>query len=213
LHDVRAADVTPWQALFANRRSGASTCHTCLDACIVCGSLLSGVYAWAFLRGRLDTPEHHESAEAAAIPAGSPASQGTSAPPQVRGWGAAAVTGLVAGTGLLVFTEPAWAHVLGVAALVRCAVSVSLLAAPSPQDWHRFPQDWHRFPQDWHRFPQDWHRAPPQSRAGADAALPMAPTAWIEPAFGANGLDRARLWRQRQPGRAGQAAGRAGVLG
>jgi Cytochrome bd terminal oxidase subunit II len=52
---------------------------------------------------------------------------------RVRAWGAAAVAGLVAGTGLLVLADSAWAHALGVGALVLCAVSVFLLtAAPSP---------------------------------------------------------------------------------
>ena len=43
---------------------------------------------------------------------------------------AAAVVALLAGTGLLVFSDSAWAHVLGVAGLVFCAVSVFTLAAP-----------------------------------------------------------------------------------
>ncbi len=48
----------------------------------------------------------------------------------VRPWGAAAVAGLVAGTGLLVFTDAPWTHVLGVAGLLLCAVAVFALAAP-----------------------------------------------------------------------------------
>jgi cytochrome d ubiquinol oxidase subunit II len=45
--------------------------------------------------------------------------------------GAAAVLGLVAGTGLLVFTDAPWTHVLGVAGLLVCAVAVfTLTAAP-----------------------------------------------------------------------------------
>jgi cytochrome d ubiquinol oxidase subunit II len=46
-----------------------------------------------------------------------------------RRWGGAAVVGLVAGAGLLVFTDAAWAHVLGVAGLVLCAVAVFALTA------------------------------------------------------------------------------------
>jgi hypothetical protein len=38
--------------------------------------------------------------------------------------------GLVAGTGLLVFTDAPWTHVLGVAGLLLCAVAVFALAAP-----------------------------------------------------------------------------------
>ena len=46
-------------------------------------------------------------------------------------WGTAAVAGLVAGTGLLVFTDAPWTHVLGVAGLLLCAVAVfALTAAP-----------------------------------------------------------------------------------
>jgi cytochrome d ubiquinol oxidase subunit II len=44
-------------------------------------------------------------------------------------WGGAAVVGLVAGTGLLVFTDAPWAHVLGVAGLLLCAVAVFALTA------------------------------------------------------------------------------------
>ena len=112
-----------------------------------------------FLRGRLDTPEHH-SREIAAFPGGAPAPPAPSdGPPQASGpprpgvvtradgpapaagarlaqhvtaWSAAAVVGLVAGAGLLVFASPAWAHGIGVACLVLCAVSAFVLAAPPP---------------------------------------------------------------------------------
>jgi hypothetical protein len=48
-----------------------------------------------------------------------------------RPWGAAAVAGLAAGAGLLVFADAPWAHVLGVASLLLCAVSVfALIATP-----------------------------------------------------------------------------------
>ena len=40
--------------------------------------------------------------------------------------------GLVGGTGLLVFLDPAWAHGLGVACLVLCAVAVFRLASSPP---------------------------------------------------------------------------------
>ncbi|HEY5397663.1 MAG TPA: hypothetical protein VIL16_19935, partial [Trebonia sp.] len=49
---------------------------------------------------------------------------------RVRGWGAAAVVGLVIGSGLLVFADAGWAHLVGVACLVLCAAAVFLLAAP-----------------------------------------------------------------------------------
>jgi hypothetical protein len=47
----------------------------------------------------------------------------------VRAWGGAAGAGLVAGAGLLVFADASWAHLLGVACLVLCAVSVFRLTA------------------------------------------------------------------------------------
>jgi cytochrome bd ubiquinol oxidase subunit II len=67
--------------------------------------------------------------------AGSPARAapaGSLPPPPARLWGAAAVVGLVGGTGLLVFLDPAWAHGLGVACLVLCAVAVFRLASSPP---------------------------------------------------------------------------------
>jgi cytochrome bd ubiquinol oxidase subunit II len=109
-----------------------------------------------FLRGRLDTPEHSvPAAEASA--ASSPAAEGArlrnrarysgtdranehavrggaapaSGAGRVRGWGAAALVGLVGGTVLLVFTDAPWEHVLGVLLLALCAVSVFTLAAPT----------------------------------------------------------------------------------
>jgi cytochrome bd-type quinol oxidase subunit 2 len=36
---------------------------------------------------------------------------------------------LVAGAGLLVFADPAWAHAIGAAALIACAVTVFGLAS------------------------------------------------------------------------------------
>jgi cytochrome d ubiquinol oxidase subunit II len=49
---------------------------------------------------------------------------------RVRVWGTAAAAGLVGGTGLLVFADANWAHLVGVVCLVVCAVGVFLLAAP-----------------------------------------------------------------------------------
>jgi cytochrome d ubiquinol oxidase subunit II len=84
-----------------------------------------------FLRGRLDTPEHHApGAETAAVTGGvpAPAAGGALAARRVPAWSAAALAGLVTGAGLLVFANPAWAHGVGVACLVLCAVSVFALA-------------------------------------------------------------------------------------
>jgi cytochrome d ubiquinol oxidase subunit II len=81
------------------------------------------------LRGRLDTV--HEAP-------GSPGASETAIVRPAPGAGRtrleaafAAVT-LVAGAGLLVFADPAWAHGLGVVALVACAVTVFALAAEPP---------------------------------------------------------------------------------
>jgi cytochrome bd ubiquinol oxidase subunit II len=49
---------------------------------------------------------------------------------RVRVWGLAAAAGLAGGTVLLVFANANWAHLVGVACLVLCAVAVFLLAAP-----------------------------------------------------------------------------------
>src|SRR5690348_12189 len=48
----RATDVHPWQALFANPMFWSEYVHMYFAAYIVCGFLLAGAYAWAFLRGR-----------------------------------------------------------------------------------------------------------------------------------------------------------------
>jgi cytochrome d ubiquinol oxidase subunit II len=101
-----------------------------------------------YLRGRLDTPEQAAApgptpADFAACPSSSPAiglaagavgaaddGRGSMPVTRVRAWGLAAVAGLVGGTGLLVFANANWAHLVGVACLVLCAVAVFLLAAP-----------------------------------------------------------------------------------
>ena len=44
-----------------------------------------------------------------------------------------AVVTLVAGVGLLVFAEPAWANGLGAVALIACAVTVFALASGPPE--------------------------------------------------------------------------------
>ena len=51
---------------------------------------------------------------------------------RVRLAAAFAVAALVAGTGLLVFADPAWAHAIGAVALIACAVTVfGLASAPT----------------------------------------------------------------------------------
>ncbi len=107
-----------------------------------------------FLRGRLDTPESHAPGEAPVAPpdeaaglsasAASPAA--SASPPASTGaaggaargtagpLGAAALLGLAAGAGLLVFTDAPWTHVLGVAGLLLSAVAVFALTATPPGD-------------------------------------------------------------------------------
>jgi len=92
------------------------------------------------LRGRLDTAEAPKVAEVAEVAevadgpaaAAEPGGVGRRRPagaPRDRLAGAFAVATLVAGTGLLVFADPAWAHGLGAVALIACAVTVFALAA------------------------------------------------------------------------------------
>jgi cytochrome d ubiquinol oxidase subunit II len=95
-----------------------------------------------FLRGQLDTPEHDNPDSERAGGSEELGADREAASQPVRTWVAAAVVGLVAGTGLLVFSDSPWAHVLGVAGLILCAVGVFALAAPGSQaaavrGWHR----------------------------------------------------------------------------
>ena len=106
-----------------------------------------------FLRGRLDTPDHQAPSPplsaaapvaAAASMAAPPPAPGTRSRDRVRPgdahraieharrWTAAAVVGLMGGSGLLVFADATWAHALGVVLLVLCAVSAFALAMPGP---------------------------------------------------------------------------------
>jgi cytochrome d ubiquinol oxidase subunit II len=88
------------------------------------------------LRGRLDTTVVSGEAAAAAASASGEVRPGAVRPgaaggrsPRVPLAAAFAVATLVAGTGLLVFADPAWAHGLGAVALIACAVTVFALAS------------------------------------------------------------------------------------
>ncbi|MGD0245332.1 MAG: cytochrome d ubiquinol oxidase subunit II [Streptosporangiaceae bacterium] len=83
------------------------------------------------LRGRLDTVEASGAAEAgeAVGPGGAAVAGGAG---RARLGAGFAVVMLVAGAGLLVFAPPAWAQVLGAAALVACAITVFALSASPP---------------------------------------------------------------------------------
>ncbi len=86
------------------------------------------------LRGRLDTAVVSDSVAAgpasggAAVSGVVPRAAGRRSP-RVPLAAAFAVATLVAGAGLLVFADPAWAHGLGAVALIACAVTVFALAS------------------------------------------------------------------------------------
>jgi cytochrome d ubiquinol oxidase subunit II len=97
------------------------------------------------LRGRLDAPEAVNEPDRAGAPGadragvpeavrGAPESRGAGGGAAARPRLAAAVAlvTLVAGAGLLVFADPAWAHAIGALALVACAVTVFALASSPP---------------------------------------------------------------------------------
>jgi cytochrome bd ubiquinol oxidase subunit II len=85
-----------------------------------------------FLRGYLDTSQTRAITSRVGPAPVSAAIEHTGAEAtRVRTWSAAAAVGLAGGTGLLVLSDAAWAHALGVLALVLCAVSVFALAAPA----------------------------------------------------------------------------------
>jgi len=94
------------------------------------------------LRGRLDAAPEAMAAEPAAEAAGRPAShparrpaaRAAAAAARVRLAAVFAVATLAAGTGLLVFADPAWAHGIGAVSLIACAVTVFALAAGSPPE-------------------------------------------------------------------------------
>jgi cytochrome bd ubiquinol oxidase subunit II len=139
-----AAVVVGWAAAQAPRFLPGMTVvqaaagHATLVALVIavaCGSVVLvpslALLFTLFLRGRLDTPDLHAADEATLAPPGeaSPGVTGTSQGTTgtlgaAKRWGATAVVGLVAGTGLLVFTDAPWTHVLGVAGLLLCAVAV-----------------------------------------------------------------------------------------
>ena len=151
-----AAVVVGWAAAQAPRFlpgmtvTQAATGHATLVALVIavaCGSVVLvpslALLFTLFLRGRLDTPEHHSPGQPAGAGAtetpaagvattdGSPGLARRLGP--ARCLGAAGVLGLIAGTGLLVFTDAPWSHVLGVACLILCGVAVFALTA-SPLD-------------------------------------------------------------------------------
>ena len=89
-----------------------------------------------FLRGRLDAPEDAHVPQTARGPDTPPTSLTPQDPDATReshhqlprASVAVAIIGLLAGAGLLVFTDPVWLHGLGVACFLACAVSTFRLA-------------------------------------------------------------------------------------
>ena len=151
-----AAVVVGWAAAQAPRflpgmtvtqAAAGDTTLVALVIAVACGCIVLlpslALLFTLFLRGRLDTPESHALGEAptATSEIGAEATAGgalgalgrargsVARPRDVRRWGAAAVMGLVAGVGLLIFTDAPWSHGLGVAGLLLCAVSVFALTA------------------------------------------------------------------------------------
>ena len=139
LRDGRAVDVHPWQALFANPMFYAEYVHMYFAAYIVCGFLMAGVYAWAFLRGRRG--RYERTALSVSLGAASVA-----APLQViiGDWVARDVASyqpvkLAAMEGLATTTKGAAEHILGwynghaVVWGIEIPRLLSLLAYPQPQ--------------------------------------------------------------------------------
>jgi cytochrome d ubiquinol oxidase subunit II len=113
----------------------ATTVAICAGLVILVPSLI--LLYTLFLRGRLETPEDHGFEAPAPRPrAGFRTKKRTRAraAARARGWTGAAIVGLAGGTGLLIFTNPVWTHLAGVALLVLCAVSVFILAAEPPSE-------------------------------------------------------------------------------
>jgi cytochrome bd ubiquinol oxidase subunit II len=108
------------EALDAPGGAGASAAAVAAVAVAAAGEV-RGAGAVRGGDGALDRP-----AAGAGLEAGSPERR-------LRRLGATAVAGLLAGAGLLVFTDAGWLHVLGVAGLLVCAVSVFGLTG-SPLD-------------------------------------------------------------------------------
>jgi cytochrome d ubiquinol oxidase subunit II len=84
------------------------------------------------LRGRLDTAVGEPTASGEVRPgaAGGRSPRSSRVPLAA----AFAIVTLVAGAGLLVFADPAWAHAIGAVALIACAVTVFALASGPPQE-------------------------------------------------------------------------------
>jgi len=86
------------------------------------------------LRGRLDTADDAAAGSGGAAGSGEVRRAAGRRSPRVSLAVGFAVVTLVAGVGLLVFAEPAWANGLGAVALIACAVTVFALASrPAPE--------------------------------------------------------------------------------
>jgi cytochrome d ubiquinol oxidase subunit II len=140
-----AAVVAGWAAAQAPRMLPAMTVSqaaagratlVALTIAVACGAVilipaLALLYGLV-LRGQLDAPDASPAPattrppDTTQAPATPPPGRRSALPPAPA---ALAACGLIAGSGLLVFTDMAWTHGLGVACLVTCAVSAFHLAA------------------------------------------------------------------------------------
>jgi cytochrome d ubiquinol oxidase subunit II len=120
-----------------------------LTIAVACGAVvlipaLALLYT-LYLRGRLDTPEAEPHAPAPAVPGRPAPDQPAPVPPapssaggtgtvaaagRARVLGGIAIAGLIAGGVLLVFTDMAWSHAVGVACFLGCAVATFRLVGP-----------------------------------------------------------------------------------
>jgi cytochrome d ubiquinol oxidase subunit II len=149
-------DMTVTQAAAGTSTLTALVIAVCCGLAVLVPSL--ALLFALFLRGRLDTPESRAPGEAPVAPAGeagglsasaagpaaragaagraaqASAAQASAARGRAGPLGAVALLGLAGGAGLLVFTDAAWTHVLGVAGLLLSAVAVFALTATPPGD-------------------------------------------------------------------------------
>jgi cytochrome bd ubiquinol oxidase subunit II len=129
---VERADLGPGltvsQAAAGRSTLIATIVGVCVGAVVLVPSL--GLLYTLVLRGRLDIAAVADGG-AARIP---PTLRRSSRPHRVPLAAAFAAVCLVAGVGLLVFADPAWAHGLGVVAMLACAVTVFALAVAPPDE-------------------------------------------------------------------------------
>jgi cytochrome bd ubiquinol oxidase subunit II len=113
----------------ASAAPGASVSSVAPRASVAPGASAAGAVASAHGAGEGSLGAGGGGRSAAGSAAGSQQRTASEARGAAERWGGAAVVGLVAGAGLLVFTDASWTHALGVAGLLLCAVAVFALTA------------------------------------------------------------------------------------